>query len=107
MERAWLWPWAFFIDNHFVGWGGIQPEIGESDLAMVLHPEYWGIGKSLLKIILEKAFGEMGKESVIILFPNTRTRLKGIYRIGFKREKEVELNGQKFILFRLRKKDVQ
>jgi len=100
-------PWAFFVDNHFVGWGGVQPEMGESDLAIVLHPDYWGFGKSILHVILKKAFGEMEKESVVIFFPPTRTRIRGIYRLGFKKEAEVELNGEQFILFRLTKKDAQ
>ncbi len=40
-------PWAFFADGSFAGWGGLQPEKGEADLALVLHPDYWGLGKRL------------------------------------------------------------
>jgi len=31
-------PWAFLVDGAFAGWGGLQPENGEPDLALVLHP---------------------------------------------------------------------
>ena len=32
-------PWAFVIDGRFAGWGGLQPEEGEADLGLVLHPD--------------------------------------------------------------------
>jgi [ribosomal protein S5]-alanine N-acetyltransferase len=94
-------PWGLFIDKQFAGWGGLQPEMGEVDLCLVLHPTFWGSGKSIVYMILKKAFREMKKESVIILFPTTRTRTNGILRLGFKQEKEIDLHGERFILYRL------
>lgn len=47
------------------------------------------------------AFGEMGLQSVTILFPPTWTRIKGILRLGFKPDGEVEIGGEKFIRYRL------
>ncbi|MBL1404356.1 MAG: hypothetical protein COC00_000090, partial [Rhizobiales bacterium] len=35
-------PWAFLINGKFAGWGGLQPEHGDADFALVLHPKYWG-----------------------------------------------------------------
>lgn len=100
-------PWAFYINNQFAGWGGVQPEAGEADLAMVLHPNFWGYGKQLLGHILRKAFGEIARESVVIFFPPTRTKVRSLYRIGFKKEKEVELYGERFILYRLNAADAE
>lgn len=41
-ERQWeeygYGPWAFIVDGQFVGWGGLQYEHGDADLALVLHP---------------------------------------------------------------------
>ena len=51
--------------------------------------------------IIKRAFGEMGFESVIVLFPPTRTRIKGILRLGFLPDGEVEIGGEKFIRYRL------
>lgn len=51
---------------------------------------------------MRRAFGDMGLESVTILFPPTRTRVKGILRLGFKPDGEVEMAGERFIRFRLR-----
>ena len=96
-------PWAFVINDQFAGWGGLQPENGEADLALVLHPNYWGIGKIIYKEIINRAFGEMGLNSVVVLFPPTRTRIKGLLRLGFKEDKELEVGNERFIRYRLEK----
>ncbi|WP_461302939.1 GNAT family N-acetyltransferase [Aureisphaera sp.] len=94
-------PWAFVIEDRFAGWGGLQPEGDEVDLALVLHPDYWGMGKALYKEIIHRAFNEMGMESVTVLFPPSRTRIKGFLRLGFKKDKEVEMGEERFIRYRL------
>jgi [ribosomal protein S5]-alanine N-acetyltransferase len=94
-------PWAFVVDGKFAGWGGLQPENGDADLGVVLHPDYWGIGKVIYEEIIRRAFGEMRLESVTILFPPTRTRVKGILRLGFKPDGEVKISGERFIRYRL------
>ena len=106
-ERLWAehgyGPWAFVVDGQFVGWGGLQPEDGEADLALVLHPNHWGVGKALYDKIIEQAFGEMGFERVVVLFPPTRTRVKGLLRLGFQKDGELEVNGERFIRYKLGK----
>lgn len=96
-------PWAFVIDGKFAGWGGLQPEEDEPDLGLVLHPDYWGHGKVIYEEIIRRAFGEMGLESVTILFPPSRTRIKGILRLGFQPDGEVEIGDEPFIRYRLRR----
>lgn len=106
-ERLWAeygyGPWAFVIDGQFVGWGGLQPENGEVDLGLVLHPNHWGVGKALYDEIIDRAFGEMGFETVTVLFPPTRMRIKGLLRLGFKEDGELEIGGERFIRYRLEK----
>jgi hypothetical protein len=80
-----------------------QPEEGEADLGLVLQPDYRGYGKVIYDEIIRRAFGEMGLESVTILFPSTRTRVKGILRLGFQPDGEVEIGGERFIRYRLKK----
>lgn len=96
-------PWAFVVNDHFAGWGGIQPDNGEADLALVLHPDYWGLGKILYKKIIHKAFNELGLHSVQVLFPPSRTRVKGLLRLGFKKDKEIQVGNEKFIRYTLNK----
>ena len=59
------------------------------------------MGKLIYEEIIRRAFGEMGMESVTILFPPTRTRIKGILRLGFRPDGEVEVGGERFIRYRL------
>ena len=94
-------PWAFTVAGDFAGWGGLQDEDGEADLAMVLRPKYWGIGKVLYKEIIRRAFEEMKLPSVIVLFPPTRTRIQGLLRLGFKEDAELEIGDELFIRYRL------
>jgi [ribosomal protein S5]-alanine N-acetyltransferase len=105
-ERIWeecgYGPWAFVIDEKFAGWGGLQPEEGDADLGLVLHPDYWGQGKMVYDEIIRRAFNEMGLESVTILLPPTRTRVKGILRLGFQLDGEMEVGGELFIRYRLK-----
>jgi ribosomal-protein-alanine N-acetyltransferase len=95
-------PWAFLIDGKFAGWGGLQPEEGDADLGLVLHPDFWGSGKMIYEEIIRRAFGEMGFDSVTILLPPTRTRVKGILRLGFQPDGETEISGECFLRYRLR-----
>ena len=98
-------PWAFVIDGQFIGWGGLQPENGEADLGLVLHPNYWGMGKALYDEVINRAFGQMGFETVTVLFPPTRTRIKGLLRLGFREDGTLEVGGEQFIRYRLNKSD--
>lgn len=93
-------PWAFYADGHFIGWGGLQYEEGDADLALVLHPEHWGRGKAVYDLIIERAFGAMGFESITALLPPSRTRLNVMHRLGFKRDGELEIDGERFYRFR-------
>lgn len=104
-EKLWVeygyGPWAFIVNGNFAGWGGLQPEKGEADLAIVLHPNYWGIGKVIYDKIMKKAFGEMGLKSVTVLFPPSRTRINGLIRLGFKMDDELEIGDTRFIRYRI------
>lgn len=106
-EQLWLThgygPWAFVQNNEFIGWGGLQPENGDADLALVLHPDHWGLGKHLYKEIVKRAFNEMKLTSITVLFPPSRSRIQGLFRLGFKKESELIIRGEQFIKFRLEK----
>lgn len=64
---------GFFVDDNFAGWGGLRPEGGDADLALVLHPDYWVTGRAICEEIVACAFGEMGFDSVTVLLPPTRS----------------------------------
>lgn len=94
-------PWAFLIDGAFAGWGGLQPEAGEADFALVLHPKFWGWGLKIFKRVKEEAFGPMQLGSITILLPPERKNAKAVTRMGFVEEGELTINGAVFRKFRL------
>ena len=94
-------PWAFVIGDEFIGWGGLQPEGDDVDVGLVLRPSYWGAGRVLYERIIAYAFGELGLGSVIALLPPSRKRVAGMRRLGFCRDGEVTLEGERFLRYRL------
>jgi RimJ/RimL family protein N-acetyltransferase len=96
-------PWAFLIDSAFAGWGGLQPEDGDADLGLVLHPAYWGHGKMIYERVIAWAFDDLGLESVTILLPPTRGGAHAIRRLGFVPDGETTLSGERFLRYRLRR----
>lgn len=106
-ELLWLeygyGPWGFIYNGTFVGWGGLQPENGEADMALVLHPKYWGLGKILYEKIICKAFNQMELNSITVLLPPSRTLVKGLLRLGFIVDCKLEIKNEHFIRYRLNK----
>ena len=104
-ERIWeehgYGPWAFVIDDEFIGWGGLQPEGDDVDAGLVLRPSYWGAGRVLYRRIITYAFGELGLDSVIALLPPSRKRVAGMQRLGFRRDGEAVLEDERFLRYRL------
>jgi hypothetical protein len=96
-------PCAYFINNEFVGWGGIQPDEDDFELALVLAPAYWSLGRHFYNDLIHEAFTELNLDSVTILFPPSRTRIKWILKAGFIEEGQVIIDGERFIRFRLNK----
>ncbi|WP_175981934.1 GNAT family N-acetyltransferase [Burkholderia sp. BCC1630] len=94
-------PLAFFVDGKFAGWGGLQHESGDADLALVLLPEYWGMGHVIYQQIISMAFSQMGLASITALLPDTRRQRKSMQRLGFINDGETELCGNRFIRYRL------
>ena len=96
-------PWAFIINGEFAGWGGLQPEDGEADFALVLHPDFWGWGFKIFNKIKNLAFETMNIDSITILFPPSRTNIKAVTRFGFVKDGELDIAGENFIRLRLSK----
>jgi RimJ/RimL family protein N-acetyltransferase len=103
-ERLWethgYGPWAFVVDGAVAGWGGLQPEDGDVDLGIVLHPSHWGAGRAILARLLRDAFEGLGAPSVIILLPPSRVRTSGVRRAGFVPDGELTVAGERFLRFR-------
>ena len=94
-------PWAFLVDGAFAGWGGLQPEDGEADLALVLHPAFWGHGRAVYDRVLAWGFGDLGLPSVTVLLPASRGRAHAVRRLGFRPDGETAVAGARFLRYRL------
>ncbi len=106
-EKRNLWlthgygPQAYLIDEKFAGWGGLQFENGDADFALILHPNFWGWGKRIFDITIDKAFNEMNLTSITVLFPPSRKNKKALLRFGFIEDETVHIKEQNFIRYRL------
>ena len=104
-ERIWedhgYGPWAFVLDDEFIGWGGLQPAGDDVEVALVMRPCGWGAGPGLCRRILAHAFGDLHFGSVIALLPPSRTRVAAMIRLGFRRDGEVILENERFHRYRL------
>ena len=94
-------PWAFVLDNEFIGWGGLQPEGDDIDVGLVLCRKYWGAGPALFRRILIHAFEELCVDSVTALLPPSRTKVSALRRLGFLADGEIVIQDQRFIRYRL------
>lgn len=104
-ERMWkesgFGPWAFVLEDEFIGWGGLQPEGCDVDLGLVLGRKHWGAGHVLYRRILAYAFDELSVGSVIVLLPRSRTRVRALHRLGFHNDGETLIDDQHFVRYRL------
>jgi len=79
----------------------LQYEEGDADLALVLHPKFWGSGKAIYQEIVKRAFTGLGLNSITILLPPSRTRIKGILKLGFRPDGALDIEGTRFLRYRL------
>ena len=95
-------PWAFLIDGEFAGWGGLQAENDDVDMGLVLHQQFWGHGRTICERVLDEAFGVLGFDSVTILLPPSRGGAHGVALLGFRFDGETDIQGTRFVRYRLR-----
>ncbi len=100
-EKYGFGPWAYLMNNQFIGWAGIQPDGTDFELALVLSSKYWGYGKQIYQDLIQEAFEKLNLDSVTILFPPSRTRIRGVFKAGFLEEGPVMIDGECFVRFRL------
>lgn len=96
-------PYAFYVDGVLAGWGGLQQEGEEVDFALVLHPNYWGIGRRIFAMVKQQAFESLGLPSITALLPPGRKNAMAIKRFGFVAEGMCEIQGISFTQFRLKR----
>lgn len=100
-ERHGFGPWAILVDGAFAGWGGFQAEAGGADFGLVLDPHYWGQGRAIARLMLDRGFGEFGLDEVVIALPYSRSPDRAVARWGFTPDGEASYDGTRFRQYRL------
>lgn len=98
-------PWAFLINGEFAGWGGLQPEQGDADFALILHPSFWGWGRKIFNKVKDQAFEQMNLNTITISLPPSRPNSRAITRLGFTEDGQLTVGGALFMRFRLTKSE--
>jgi RimJ/RimL family protein N-acetyltransferase len=100
-EQYGFGPQAILLDGDFAGWGGIEPDGDGASISLVLFPDFWGRGREILDVLLEEAFGRLGLSYVLVEFPPSRTRVRGLLSAGFREVGDRTIEGERFVVYRL------
>ncbi len=88
------------VDEVAAGWCGIQFENGSYELAIVLDPNYWGIGFNVFKEVMKWA-SDLDHSKVVLHLFNTRPEYKFLQKMA-SRVYESTIFGQKYTSYELR-----
>jgi RimJ/RimL family protein N-acetyltransferase len=107
LDQRWEFPpvVGFIVPSGFegyarlAGWGGIEPD--GASISLVLLPPFWGRGHQVLDILLDEAFRHRGLPYVLVEFPPSRTRVRGLLHLGFREVGERMVGGERFVVYRL------
>jgi ribosomal-protein-alanine N-acetyltransferase len=100
-DRNGYGPWAILVDDELAGWGGLQAEPDGADLALVLWPRYWGHGQAIARLLLDRGFGELQLQAVVVALPYTRSPERVMARWGFEPDGDITLGEIPFRRYRL------
>lgn len=76
---------AVMLDDRLAGWCGVQAEGDHYELAAVIDPACWGIGRTVLRQLLVWA-GELGHREVALHLLQTRRRYRYLERLAHRVE---------------------
>ncbi|MEC9432121.1 MAG: GNAT family N-acetyltransferase [Pseudomonadota bacterium] len=92
---------AILADGAYAGWGGFEKTGEDWDFGLVLTPAAFGLGPAATRAALAMARADPRIGSVTFLLPPTRARLGALARLGARRDGEAEIDGARFLRFRL------
>ncbi|MCA8883060.1 MAG: GNAT family N-acetyltransferase [Rhodobacteraceae bacterium] len=100
-DRDGLGHWAILCDGAYVGWGGFQKEGQDWDFGLVLKPDRFGLGMRIARRAIDVAVADPRIPAVTFLLPLSRTRLRGLDRLGARFVEEVIYDGVPFRKYHL------
>ena len=100
-KRDGLGHWAILCDGDYAGWGGFQKEGDEWDFGLVLAAGRFGLGPRIARQALAFARADTRIPYVTFLLPPSRTRLRGLDRLGARFAGAVDYAGRRFLKYRV------
>lgn len=100
-NRDGLGHWAILSSGRYIGWGGLQREGDEWDFGLVLRPDAFGLGRSVMKKAIDFAISDSRIPFATFLLPPSRNNQGALERLGAKLVGMIEYCGESFLKFRL------
>ena len=88
--------YSIWMKDEFCGWAGIQPDEDCYEMAIVLKPDFWGLGKVLAYDLIQKYRDSNVDKPLFIYLPLSRNVKIVADRLNFTINGEIEINGIKF-----------
>lgn len=101
-QRDGLGHWAILRDGVYAGWGGFERDGDAWDFGLVLKPDCFGLGLSVLRKALAIAGADARIAAVTFLLPRSRKRMRALERLGARFIGQVRHGGADFCKFRLK-----
>lgn len=88
--------YSIWRNDEFCGWAGIQPDEACFEIAIVLKPEFWGLGKVLASDLIQKFKDSNICKPLFMYLPFSRNVEIVAKRFKFFLSGEVEIDGVHF-----------
>ena len=93
--------YSIWNDDNFAGWGGIQADEENFEVAIVLKPEYWGFGHDIYGKFI-KDFELSGVTQPLLIYLPLSRGIKGIKnRFEFDALPNVKIDGIEFQVLKI------
>ena len=88
------------IDGGLPGWRRIEPDGEAASISLVRYPLHRDAAVEFLDLLLEAAFGRLGRPYVLVELPPSRSRVAGLLRLRFGPIGDRTIEGEEFVVYR-------
>ncbi|MFM7860835.1 MAG: hypothetical protein ACKO8C_05455 [Candidatus Nanopelagicaceae bacterium] len=87
---------SIWINDNFAGWAGIQVDVKDYELAIVLSPDYWGAGVKIFQKLVKDFKDSRIPNSLYIYLPPSRNTKKIAERFKLAKIGDFSISSIKF-----------
>lgn len=104
-ENTWLekdrGPWSVWTNRDFAGWVGLEPDDEFLSLGLVLHKEFWGSGRAILRLVFAEWHDKLNGRRIAVEFPASRNSELWATQLNLKPIGQVEISQVTFLRYEL------